>query len=215
MREKTLYICENIFGKSTGCRLFFAPGRVNLIGEYTDFNGGYVLPCALTIGTYAAVRPRSDRSCRFYSENFSEQGVIEVSLDDIGYKEEHDWANYPKGLVSTFQEEGIKLEHGFDIVFYGNIPNGAGLSSSASIEMLMAVVLKGLNNLAIPMEKMVALAQKTENDYISVNCGIMDQFAIGVGKQGHGVLLNTATMDYSYANLDLGECVLVISNTNK
>lgn len=210
-----MQIFENVFGNIDNCRLFFAPGRVNLIGEYTDFNGGHVLPCALTIGTYAVVRPRADRKLRFYSENFSELGIIEATTDAIDYKDGHDWANYPKGVVAIFKQAGIDIERGFDIAFYGNIPNGAGLSSSASIEMLMAVILKAFYNATFSMEEMVALAQKTENEYIGVNCGIMDQFAIGKGKKEHGVLLNTSTMAYRYAHLDLGEYALVISNTNK
>lgn len=215
MREKMMHIFENIFGSRQNSRLFFAPGRVNLIGEYTDFNGGHVLPCALTIGTYAVVRPREDKKCCFYSENFPDLGIIEALTSAIAYKREDDWANYPKGVVSIFQEEGIAIETGFDIAFYGNIPNGAGLSSSASIEMLMAVVLKALYDVEFSMEKMVALAQKTENEYIGVNCGIMDQFAIGMGKKEHGVLLNTSTMAYRYAHLEFGDYALVISNTNK
>lgn len=215
MREKMLHIFRNMFGRIDNCRLFFAPGRVNLIGEYTDFNGGHVLPCALTIGTYAAVRLRSDKKCRLYSENFSELGIIETSLETIEYNEAHDWANYPKGLVSIFKDEGFNIEQGFDIAFYGNIPNGAGLSSSASIEVVMAVVLKALYKLEITMDQMVLLAQKTENNYIGVNCGIMDQFAIGMGKREYGVLLNTSTMAYKYAHLELGEYALVIANTNK
>jgi len=210
-----MHIFENVFGNTDNSRLFFAPGRVNLIGEYTDFNGGHVLPCALTIGTYAVVRPRTDRKLRFYSENFSELGIIEAATDAIGYKDSHDWANYPKGVVAIFQQAGIDIERGFDIAFYGNIPNGAGLSSSASIEMLMAVILKAFYTVTFSMEEMVALAQKTENEYIGVNCGIMDQFAIGMGKKEHGVLLNTSTMAYHYAHLDLGEYALVIGNTNK
>ncbi len=215
MREKMMHIFKNVFGSIDNCRLFFAPGRVNLIGEYTDFNGGHVLPCALTIGTYALVRQRSDKKCRLYSENFSELGIIESSLESIEYNKDHDWANYPKGVVSILKDEGFTIENGFDIAFYGNIPNGAGLSSSASIEVLMAVVLKGLYGLEVTMDQMVLLAQKTENDYIGVNCGIMDQFAIGMGKKENGVLLNTSTMAYRYAHLDLGEYALVIANTNK
>lgn len=215
MREKMMHIFENVFKDTKDCHLFYAPGRVNLIGEYTDFNGGHVLPCALTIGTYAVVRLRDDNRCRWYSENFSQLGVIETTLDALAYDKGHDWANYPKGIVQTFLEEGKVFNKGWDIAFYGNIPNGAGLSSSASIEVLMAVVLKELFALKDTMEEMVELAQRAENNYIGVNCGIMDQFAIGMGKKEHGILLNTATMDYHYAQLDLGHYALIISNTNK
>lgn len=215
MREKMMHIFEKVFKDTTACRLFYAPGRVNLIGEYTDFNGGHVLPCALTIGTYAVVRLRDDNRCRWYSENFSQLGVIETSLDELAYNKAHDWANYPKGIVQTFLDEGKIFDKGWDIAFYGNIPNGAGLSSSASIEVLMALVLKELFALKETMEEMALLAQKSENNYIGVNCGIMDQFAIAMGKKEQGILLNTSSMVSHYAHLDLGHYALIISNTNK
>lgn len=215
MQEKMKDIFTTVFGDASGCRLFFAPGRVNLIGEYTDFNGGHVLPCALTIGTYAMVGQRQDNICRLYSANFHELGIIEIDLSDTAYCLAHDWANYPKGILHTFMEKGVQLNHGLDIVFYGNIPNGAGLSSSASIEVLMALILNNIYALDYSMEEMVHLAQETENIYIGVNCGIMDQFASGMGKKDHGILLNTATMYYHYAHLDLGNYSLIISNTNK
>ncbi len=135
-----IQIFRKTFGSDENIRVFFAPGRVNLIGEHTDYNGGHVLPCSLTIGTYAAVKQRTDRKIRFYSDNFPKLGVIEVSLDHMEFDDEHDWVNYPKGIISIFSEEGKKVDTGFDIVYYGNIPNGAGLSSSASIELVTCVV---------------------------------------------------------------------------
>ena len=194
---------------------FFAPGRVNLIGEHIDYNGGHVLPCALTIGTYAVVRKREDRLIRFYSHNFSKMGIIEKDMDQLFYFENDDWVNYTKGIISTFEDEGYKFDCGFDIAYYGNIPNGAGLSSSASIELVTCVMLKNLYKLKISMEEMIRLSKKTENEYIGVNCGVMDQFIIGMGKKEHSILLNTLTMDYKYVKFNLDEYSIIIGNTNK
>lgn len=169
---------------------FFSPGRVNLIGEHTDYNGGNVFPCAIDKGTYALARKRDDNKFRMYSENFAELGIIEFTLDKLVNEKEHRWVNYPKGVVKMFVDAGQKIESGFDILFYGNIPNGAGLSSSASIEILTAVVLKDLFNLDIDMIEMAKISQKTENLFIGVNSGIMDQFAVGMGKKDHAILLD-------------------------
>lgn len=195
--------------------VFFAPGRVNLIGEYTDYNGGNVFPCALTFGTYALTKKRNDRKIRFYSENFAQLGIIEVNIEEMEYKKENDWSNYPKGVIWAFETIGMKIDSGFDILFCGNIPNGAGLSSSASIEVVMAVALKDLYNFDISMLDMVKLSQKAENQYIGVNCGIMDQFAIGMGKKDCAVLLDTNTLKYQYSNISLSGISIVIANTNK
>ena len=194
---------------------FFSPGRVNLIGEHTDYNGGNVFPCAIDKGTYALVRRRDDNKFRMYSENFAELGIIEFTLDKLVNEKEHRWVNYPKGVVKMFVDAGQKIESGFDILFYGNIPNGAGLSSSASIEILTAVVLKDLFNLDIDMIEMVKIGQKTENLFIGVNSGIMDQFAVGMGKKDHAILLDCNTLKYEYVPVILENEVIVISNTNK
>lgn len=206
---------KSLFEEDTDIRTFFAPGRVNMIGEYTDFNGGYVFPCALSFGTYAVARKRDDKKIRMYSQNFKEIGIIELNIDDIRYEKEHDWANYPKGVVKVFQNNEYNIDSGFDILFFGNIPNGAGLSSSASIEMATCVVLNEIFNLGIDMISMVKMGQKAENEFIGVNCGIMDQFAIGMGKKGNAVLLNCNTLNYEYSHLDLKDASIVISNTNK
>lgn len=194
---------------------FFSPGRVNLIGEHTDYNGGNVFPCAIDKGTYALARKRDDNKFRMYSENFAELGIIEFTLDKLVNEKEHRWVNYPKGVVKMFVDAGQKIESGFDILFYGNIPNGAGLSSSASIEILTAVVLKDLFNLDIDMIEMVKIGQKTENLFIGVNSGIMDQFAVGMGKKDHAILLDCNTLKYEYVPVMLENEVIVISNTNK
>ena len=150
-----------------------------------------------------------------YSENFKELGIIEFSLDSLIYDKKDDWANYPKGVVKTFLDSGFNINSGFDVLFFGNIPNGAGLSSSASIEVLTSVILKSLFNLNINMVDMVKLSQKTENEFIGVNCGIMDQFSIGMGKKDHAILLDCNTLEYSYAPFILNNASIIIANTNK
>lgn len=205
---------EKVFNKCAD-GVYFAPGRVNLIGEHTDYNGGNVFPCALTFGTYALAKKREDEKLRFYSDNFKELGVIEVNLNDIKYEKAHDWANYPKGVIWAFANEGMKINSGFDVLFYGNIPNGAGLSSSASIELAMGVVLRDLYDFHIDMVDMVKRCKEAENQFIGVNCGIMDQFAIGMGKKDCAILLDTNTLKYQYATVALDGASIVIANTNK
>jgi len=195
--------------------IYFAPGRVNLIGEHTDYNGGNVFPCALTIGTYGVASLRKDNTIRMYSENFQDQGVVEFSLDDLTYSKAHDWANYPKGVIAFLRKEGHHIEQGMDIYFNGNIPNGAGLSSSASIEVLTAFMMKDLFQLEISMINLVKLCQKVENEFMGVNSGIMDQFAVAMGKEDQAILLDTNTLEYRYSPVLLENASLVVSNTNK
>ncbi|AMD84944.1 galactokinase [Capnocytophaga haemolytica] len=195
--------------------VFFAPGRVNLIGEHTDYNGGNVFPCAIDRGTFALVKRRSDNKLRMYSENFANLGVMEFTLDNLVNDKSHDWANYPKGMIKFFIEEGHKIDKGFDVLFYGNIPNGAGLSSSASIEVLTGTVLKHLFGLSIDPVQIALLGQKTENKFIGVNCGIMDQFAVAMGKKDNAILLDCNTLKYAYVPVVLKDELIVISNTNK
>lgn len=194
---------------------YFSPGRVNLIGEHTDYNGGNVFPCALTIGTYGVASLRKDNTIRMYSENFQDQGVVEFSLDDLTYCKAHDWANYPKGVIAFLRKEGHHIEQGMDIYFNGNIPNGAGLSSSASIEVLTAFMMKELFQLEISMINLVKLCQKVENEFMGVNSGIMDQFAVAMGKKDQAILLDTNTLEYRYSPVLLEKASLVVSNTNK
>ncbi len=194
---------------------FFAPGRVNLIGEHTDYNGGNVFPCAIDKGTYGLVKKRDDRKFRMYSENFADLGIMEFTLDELTNEKKHDWANYPKGVIKMSIHAAQKLDSGFDILFSGNIPNGAGLSSSASIEMLTAIVLKDLFNLSIDPVEMAQLGKKTENLFIGVNSGIMDQFAVAMGKKDHAILLDCNTLKYDYVPVVLKDEVIVIANTNK
>ena len=196
-------------------RRFFAPGRVNLIGEHTDYNGGHVFPCALSFGTYAVANVRKDKTIKLYSENFSDKGVLEFSIDDLKNEKNHDWANYSKGVIEEFKKLGYKFDYGFEAVIEGNIPNGAGLSSSASLELLTGVIIKSLYNIEIDMIEMVKIGQRAENQFIGVNCGIMDQFAIGMGKEARAILLDCNTLKYEYAPVDLGDASIVIGNTNK
>ena len=195
--------------------VFFSPGRVNLIGEHTDYNGGHVFPCALSFGTYGVVSKRNDKKVRMYSLNFEEIGIVEFDLDSIKYDKKHDWVNYPKGVVKVIQDKGNNIEHGLDILVYGNIPNGAGLSSSASLELLMAVILNDTFNLNIDMVDMVKYSQEAENKFIGVNCGIMDQFAIGMGQDKCAILLDCNTLKYRYSEINMEGCSIVIGNTNK
>ncbi len=196
-------------------RTFFAPGRINLIGEHTDYNGGHVFPAAISYGTYALAKKRDDQTLRFYSMNFPEIGVIECNLSDLAYKENDNWANYPKGMLLYIKEAGYEIRQGADILYYGNIPNGAGLSSSASIELATGVLLDGLFDLKLDRVPMIQLGQKVENEYIGVNSGIMDQFAIGMGKKDHALLLDCQTLKYTYAPIVLNNHAIIIINTNK
>lgn len=215
MEKKLRQLFGEIFESQEDERAFYAPGRVNLIGEHTDYNGGHVFPCALNIGTYAIAEKRQDRLFRVKSLNFKEKGIIEFSLDDLSYNKEHDWANYPKGVIKEFSDKGIEINQGMNILYYGNIPNGAGLSSSASIELVTAVLVNELNHAGVDMIEMVKMSQHAENEYIGVKSGIMDQFAIGMGKDESAVLLNCQTLEYHYSPLELDDAVLVIANTNK
>lgn len=194
---------------------FFAPGRVNLIGEHTDYNGGHVFPCALSFGTHCVFCKRDDDKIRLHSLNLPEKGVIEADLNHIEYKKEQDWANYPLGMIKTIQNHGYKLDHGFELLFWGDIPNGAGLSSSASIELATAVAMNKAFNLHIPQVELVKMAQEDENKFVGMNCGIMDQFASGMGKEDHAILLDCNTLDYEYVPLNLRGVSIVIINSNK
>lgn len=205
-----------IFGEGGEIIRFFAPGRVNLIGEHTDYNGGHVFPCALTIGTYGVVRKRTDRKLRFYSMNFEKFGVLESSLEDLQYSKESNWTNYPKGVIWAFKEHGYEITEGFDFACVGTIPNGSGLSSSASLEVLMSKILIDLYGFKdVDMVKASLYSQYAENKFVGVNCGIMDQFAIAMGKKEHAIYLDTATLEYQYAPVELDDAKIVIMNTNK
>lgn len=194
---------------------YFSPGRVNLIGEHTDYNGGNVFPCAISLGTYALVAPRKDNKTRIYSMNMADKGVIEFPMNGLKYDTAYDWANYVAGTVAMLEQVGHKATHGFDIVIYGTLPAGAGLSSSASLEVLTAVILNENFNFGLDMVEMVKLSQKAENEFVGMNCGIMDQFAVGMGKKDCAILLDCNTLKYRYSPVKLDDCSIVITNTNK
>nr|WP_042273829.1 galactokinase [[Clostridium] dakarense] len=214
MLDKLKIDFKNVFEKEFE-DLFFSPGRVNLIGEHTDYNGGHVFPCALSFGTYGVSSKRDDKKIRMYSLNFENIGIVEFDLDNIVYDEKDDWVNYPKGVVKVLKEREYKLDCGLDILVYGNIPNGAGLSSSASLELLMGEICKYYNNLSIDMIEIVKLCQEAENKFIGVNCGIMDQFAIGMGKDKCAILLDCNNLNYRYSQINMDGHSIVIGNTNK
>lgn len=215
MLENLIKDFKEIFKYSGEVETFFSPGRVNLIGEHTDYNGGFVFPCALDFGTYAVVKKREDKTFRMYSKNFENLGIIEFNLDNLIYEKKDNWVNYPKGVVKTFLDRNYKIDSGFDVLFFGNIPNGAGLSSSASIEVLTAVILKDLFKLDVDMVEMVKMCQEAENKFIGVNSGIMDQFAVGMGKKDNAILLDCNTLNFEYVPVKLKNMSIVIANTNK
>lgn len=216
MKNQLLKDFAEMFGGDGDIRSYFAPGRVNLIGEHTDYNGGHVFPCALTIGTYAIVRKREDRKLRFYSHNFEKLGVLESSLDDLKYDKALDWTNYPIGVVWAFIEKGYNVDAGFDMLLYGNIPNGSGLSSSASVEVVTGVALRDLFGFDdVSMIDIALFGQYSENNFNGVNCGIMDQFAIAMGKEDQAIFLDTSDLSYTYAPIRLKDEKIVISCSNK
>jgi len=215
MKEKVLQTFKETFGDGGDIRCYFAPGRVNMIGEHTDYNGGHVFPCALTIGTYAAARKRDDRQLRFYSMNFENLGVLSSSLDELKPNDNAGWTNYPKGVIWAFGEKGMVVPNGMDILLYGNIPNGSGLSSSASVEVLTGTILRDMFGFDVSNQDLALIGQYSENKFNGVNCGIMDQFAIAMGKTGHAIFLDTADLSFEYAPVSLKGAKIVIACSNK
>ena len=214
MRKKLFDKFAELFGNADGARFYFSPGRVNLIGEHTDYNGGHVFPCALTLGTYGAARRRDDRKLHFYSMNMDSFGIVEASLDDLTNKKAYNWANYPLGVVWAFAEKGYKLDQGFDMVIWGNIPNGSGLSSSASLEVLTGVILTDLFGITdLTMTDLALIGQYSENNFNGCNCGIMDQFAVAMGKKDNAIFLDTSTLKYEYAPIKLKDAKIIITNS--
>ena len=214
MKKKLFDKFTELFGSADGARFYFSPGRVNLIGEHTDYNGGHVFPCALTIGTYGAARRRDDRLIHFYSMNLDRFGVVEVSLDDLSFNSKYNWANYPLGVVWAFAEKGYTLDCGFDMVIWGNIPNGSGLSSSASLEVLTGVILTDLFDISdLSMTDLALIGQYSENNFNGCNCGIMDQFAVAMGKKDNAIFLDTSTLKFEYAPIELEDAKIIITNS--
>lgn len=204
---------EELFGDEGEIGVYFAPGRVNLIGEHTDYNGGHVFPCALTIGTYMAARKRSDRKVRFYSMNFESLGVIECSLDNLTPKDNGEWTNYPMGIIWAFEGRGMKLDTGLDICLYGNIPNGSGLSSSASLEVVTGFMLRDIYGFDVTNQDLALIGQYSENNFNGCNCGIMDQFASAMGKADNAIFLDCNTLKFEYAPIKLEGAKIVVTNS--
>lgn len=212
--EQMLAKFRELFGDNLDMKVYFAPGRVNLIGEHTDYNGGHVFPCALKIGTYAAVSERDDYKLYAYSFNRDED-LIKIDLENITYKKEQKWTNYVLGVIDALNENGYKITHGFNLVVYGNIPIQSGLSSSASLEVLIGYMLRDLYHFDFDNTKLALMSQYAENHFVGVNCGIMDQFIISNGEENTALLLDTNTLKYEKVKINLGEYKLVIMNTNK
>lgn len=213
MKEKLLKKFEELFGDAEGVKVYFAPGRVNLIGEHTDYNGGHVFPCALTIGTYGAARKRADKKLHFYSMNFERVGMLESAVDALGEAKESDWTNYPKGVIWAFAKRGFELPCGMDLVLFGNIPSGSGLSSSASLEVLTGYILRDLYGFDVTNTDLALIGQYAENNYNGMNCGIMDQFASAMGRKDNAIFLDTADLSYEYAPIALENAKVVVTNS--
>ena len=195
---------------------FFCPGRINLLGEHTDYNGGWVLPAAISMGIYAVVRPRTDHKVCMASTLFEQISTLDI-LQPVVYNEADGWANYPKGVMQQLQSGGVELS-GCDILFVNDLPLGSGLSSSAALEVLTAYLFLSLAGVVVDelkREEIAQLAKAAENDFIGVNCGIMDMFAVALGKEQQAIQLHCDSLEYNYLPLHLGDYQLVIINTNK
>lgn len=215
-KEQLLQEYQQVF-QEAGKDVYFSPGRINLIGEYTDFNGGHVFPCAISLGTYGVFAPRTDTKVAMSSANMTDSPVVTFDINESEPEtdKKKTWANYLKGMIVQLRDAGYKFDHGFNLLVHGNLPYGAGLSSSASIELLMGDILKEEFNLSVEQLDLVKMGQKVENNYIGLNSGIMDQFAVGMGKKDNAILLDANTLEYNYYPLELGDCIVVIMNTNK
>lgn len=215
MRQKLQEEFARIFSSDGRERVYFAPGRVNLMGEHIDYSGGHVFPCALTLGTYGVARKRQDDKLRFYSMNYPEGGVRESTIRDFTPGSEQDWTNYPRGVMWAFREKGMRMSCGLDLLIYGDLPGGAGLSSSASLEVLTGFILQDLFGFEVTNQELAILGQRAENEFCGVNCGIMDQFAVAMGKKDHGIYLDTSDLSYEYIPVKRPDVRIVIANSNK
>ncbi|HYV92836.1 MAG TPA: galactokinase [Chitinophagales bacterium] len=206
-------IFEQHFGRNGEViHSFFAPGRVCLIGEHLDYNGGFVLPCALSMGTYLLVRKRKDHILKLTSLNYSSS--FEISLNEIDAKVGNDWWNYPVGVVNEFQKI-VSGALGFEMLFNGDLPISAGLSSSASIEVVTAFSLNELLNTKLSLKEIALLSKRAENDFVGVQCGILDQYAVALGRKNHAMFLNCVTEEHEFIPVNIGDYEFIIANTNK
>lgn len=215
IKELLLEKFAEVFGDNREAKVYFAPGRVNLIGEHTDYNGGHVFPAALTLGTYGVARKRKDRKLRFYTMNYNRVDIVESSLDDLIPLKKSGWTAYPKGVMWAFRERGMVMDCGMDLLLKGTIPGSSGLSSSASVEVLTGFILRDLYGFDVSNQELALIGQYSENNYNGVNCGIMDQFSIAMGKKKHAIFLDTATLDYTYAPVKLKGAKIIIACSNK
>lgn len=215
MKSMLLDKFADVFGSNEGAKVYFAPGRVNLIGEHTDYNGGHVFPAALTLGTYGVARKRKDRKLRFYTMNYNRVDIVESSLDELIPLKKSGWTSYPKGVMWAFEQRGMKMECGMELLLKGTIPGSSGLSSSASVEVLTGFILKDLYGFKVTNQDLALIGQYAENNYNGVNCGIMDQFSIAMGKKKHAIFLDTATLNFTYAPMRLKGARIVIACSNK
>lgn len=213
-KEMLMSKYNSIFPKCEDLRYYFSPGRINVIGEHIDYNGGLVFPCAISLGTYAIVSLRSDEKVVIYSESIPSVGKITFDLTKKIYKK-NNWGDYVKGVISEIKKTGCKVSKGFNAYVYGNLPKGASVSSSASLELLFAEIVRDLNKLDLSDLDLVKISQKAENNFVGLRCGIMDQFAIGMSKKNHAILLDCANIKYEYVPLELKDNVILIMNTNK
>lgn len=195
-------------------RFYYSPGRVNLIGEHIDYNGGLVFPAAISIGTYAAIRQRNDQKVRFFSNNFKEQGIVTVELNDLKYDANHGWVNYAKGIIQTLIKRGYNIPFGLDICVEGNLPPASGLSSSASLEVLIGYIFNDVFTLNLSRESIALIGQQVENDYMGMHCGIMDQLIIAKGVKNKALIMNTKTLETKAVNARFNGYTWVIMNTN-
>lgn len=215
-QEHIAHICRE-FGRVFGATpegAFFAPGRVNLIGEHTDYNGGHVFPCAISLGTYAAASRRADNRVCLHSLNRPSAGTMEYAFPVPPAASAEDWTIYPLGVLHVLAETGHLLPFGLNILYWGNLPSGAGLSSSASMEVLTGVICNEFFSLGLPMLQLALLGQKAENEYVGVRCGIMDQFSVAMGRENHAMLLDCNTLEYRYSPLALEGYHIVLTNSN-
>lgn len=216
MKQQLVDKFMEIYGEGDGIKVYFAPGRVNLIGEHTDYNGGHVFPCAITIGTYAAARKRTDDKIRCYSLNYPGKGMLKTSLGDLAYRREDEWGNYPKSVISTFMQKGCRISCGLDLLYYGDIPKGLGFASSASMEIVTGLILKDMMGLTdLNMVDIALFGQLADNEYMGTGSGILDLFTISMGKKDHAILLDTSNLSYIYTPLNLPHEKIIITNSGK
>ena len=213
-KEELLKEYETTFGEK-GKDVFFSPGRINVIGEHTDYNGGHVFPAAISLGIYGVYGPREDKKVCLFSGNV-DGDIVEFDIDDTTVeKDDRFWANYFKGMITYLREKYDNIDHGFNLYIKANLPSGSGLSSSAAIEMLMGIILKDEFNLDVDRIALAKMGQRTENEFVGLNSGIMDQFACIMGKKDSAIFLDCNTLDYEYKPLALGDYEIIIMATNK